>query len=67
MQMAIEEAKKKGSGVIALGAKMIDRPVVLKAEKVLETARAAEIPIPTPAELLASEPVKMKKSGGGDD
>ncbi len=67
VQMAIEEAKKKGSGVIALGAKMIDRPVVLKAEKILETARAAEIPIPTPAEVIASEPVKSKKSGGGDD
>ena len=40
---AIEEAHKKGSGVIALNGKMIDRPVVLRAERVLKLARAARV------------------------
>ena len=35
---AIEEANKKGSGVISLNGKMIDRPVVLKAERILDLA-----------------------------
>ncbi len=44
---AIEDAKEKGSGVIALGKKMVDRPIVLKAEKILALAEAAELPVPT--------------------
>ncbi len=40
---AIEEAHKKGSGVIALNGKMIDRPVVLRAERVLKLAKAAKV------------------------
>ncbi|MCD6461285.1 MAG: CoA ester lyase, partial [Thermoplasmata archaeon] len=32
---AIEEARRRGSGVAALGRKMIDRPVVERAERVL--------------------------------
>jgi citrate lyase subunit beta/citryl-CoA lyase len=36
--LALEEAQKKGSGVVALGNKMIDPPVVKRAEKVLELA-----------------------------
>ena len=35
---AIEEAKEKGSGVISLNGKMIDRPVVLRAERILDLA-----------------------------
>ncbi|MBN1541015.1 HpcH/HpaI aldolase/citrate lyase family protein [candidate division KSB1 bacterium] len=38
---AVEEAKSKGSGVAALGSKMIDAPVVARAQKVLSMARAA--------------------------
>jgi len=37
---AIKEAHKKGSGVILLNGKMIDRPIVLRAERVLELANA---------------------------
>ncbi len=37
---AIKEAEAKGSGVIALDGKMIDTPVVKKAEKILAYARA---------------------------
>ena len=44
---AIENAKEKGSGVIALGKKMVDRPIVLKAERILALAEAAELPVPT--------------------
>jgi citrate lyase subunit beta/citryl-CoA lyase len=36
--LAMEEAQKKGSGVVALGNKMIDAPVVKRAEKVIELA-----------------------------
>jgi len=35
----IEEAMKKGSGVIALNGKMIDKPIVEKAQRVLELAK----------------------------
>ncbi len=38
ISLALEKAKKKGSGVIALGTKMIDLPVVKRAERVLNLA-----------------------------
>lgn len=38
---AIEEAKAKGSGVIALNGKMIDKPVVERAERVMMLAKAS--------------------------
>lgn len=40
---AIEEAEAKGSGVIALNGKMIDKPIVERAERVLLLAEAAGI------------------------
>lgn len=40
---AIREAEAKGSGVVSLGGKMVDRPVVLRAERTLELARAAGV------------------------
>lgn len=40
---AIEEAHKKGSGVIALKGKMIDRPIVMRAERVLKLAKASHV------------------------
>ncbi len=40
---AIEEANKRGSGVVALNGKMIDKPVVKRAERVLNLARAAKV------------------------
>jgi citrate lyase subunit beta/citryl-CoA lyase len=40
---AIREANERGSGVIALNGKMIDKPVVTRAEHVLDLARAAGI------------------------
>jgi citrate lyase subunit beta/citryl-CoA lyase len=42
---AIREAERKGSGVISLNGKMIDRPVVVRAEHVLDLARAAGVPV----------------------
>jgi citrate lyase subunit beta/citryl-CoA lyase len=42
---AIKEAGRKGSGVISLNGKMIDRPFVLRAEHVLDLARAAGVPV----------------------
>lgn len=38
---AFEEAEAKGLGVVSLGTKMIDRPVVLRARKLVERAREA--------------------------
>jgi len=40
---AIKEAHKKGSGVISLNGKMIDKPVVIRAERCLELAKASGI------------------------
>lgn len=40
---AIEEAHRKGSGVISLNGKMVDRPIVLRAQRVLALARAAGV------------------------
>lgn len=38
---AIEEANRRGSGVISLNGKMIDKPVVERAQRTLQLARAA--------------------------
>lgn len=40
---AIEEAEEKGSGVISLDGKMVDKPIVDRAERVLTMARASGI------------------------
>ncbi len=40
---ALKEAELKGSGVVALNGKMIDKPVVLRAQRVLDFARAVHI------------------------
>ena len=40
---ATEEARRKGSGVISLNGKMVDRPIVLRAQRVLALARAAGV------------------------
>ncbi len=40
---AIEEAEKKGSGVISLNGKMIDKPIVKRARHILELAKAAKL------------------------
>lgn len=57
VKKAMEEAKLKGSGVIAIGRKMVDRPIMLKAERILALAEAAELPVPTFQEL---------EEGGGE-
>ncbi len=36
---AFEEAEAKGLGVVSLGTKMVDRPVVLRAQRTVEIAR----------------------------
>jgi citrate lyase subunit beta/citryl-CoA lyase len=40
---AIKEAEKKGSGVIAVNGKMVDRPVVIRAQRVIDLALASGI------------------------
>lgn len=40
---AIEEAEKKGSGVISLNGKMIDKPIVERAKRVLHLAKATGV------------------------
>ena len=40
---AIKEAQAKGSGVIAVNGKMVDRPVVIRAERTIQLAIASGI------------------------
>lgn len=40
---AIEEARLKGSGVISMNGQMVDRPVVLRAQRVMNLANAANL------------------------
>jgi citrate lyase subunit beta/citryl-CoA lyase len=42
---AIHEAEKKGSGVVSLNGKMVDKPIVARAERVLDLAKAAGIAV----------------------
>ncbi|MEQ9809982.1 citrate (pro-3S)-lyase subunit beta [Streptococcus jiangjianxini] len=43
VKWAIREAESKGSGVIALNGKMIDKPIVERAERVMMLAKAAGV------------------------
>ncbi len=43
IRAAIREAEKRGSGVVSLDGKMVDRPVALRAERCLALARAAKV------------------------
>jgi citrate lyase subunit beta / citryl-CoA lyase len=38
-----KQAEARGSGVVALDGKMIDRPVILRAERCLELAKASRV------------------------
>ena len=40
---AAEEAEKRGSGVVSLDGKMVDKPVVMRAQRVITVARAMNI------------------------
>ena len=40
---AIKEAEKKGSGVIAVNCKIVDRPVVIRAQRVIDLALASGV------------------------
>jgi len=40
---AIKEAEKRGSGVIAVNGKMVDRPVVIRAQHTIDLALASGI------------------------
>ena len=43
VENAIKEAKLKGSGVISMNGQMVDRPVVLRAERVMRLAKASNM------------------------
>lgn len=43
VEAAIEEAHRKGSGVISMNGQMVDRPVVLRAQRVLRLAKASHL------------------------
>ena len=47
---AIKEAEAKGSGVISLNGKMVDKPVVLRAQRTIELAIASKIIMPEDVE-----------------
>ena len=40
---AIREAEEKGSGVISLKGKMVDKPIVERAQRVIALAKAAKL------------------------
>ncbi len=40
---ALKEAESRGSGVVSLNGKMIDRPVVLRAQRVIDMAMASKV------------------------
>ena len=40
---AMREAEKKGSGVVSLNGKMVDKPILIRAQRCLEMARASEM------------------------
>ncbi len=40
---AIQQAERKGSGVISLNGKMVDRPIVLRAQRVISLAKASGV------------------------
>jgi citrate lyase subunit beta/citryl-CoA lyase len=55
---AFQEAEEKGLGVVSLGTKMIDRPVVLRARRLVDQARKAGLVAednPTPAKAGEAE------------
>lgn len=43
VKAALREAEARGSGVVSLNGRMIDRPILLRAERCLEMARASRI------------------------
>lgn len=43
VEAAIEEAHRKGSGVISMNGQMVDRPVVLRAQRVIRLAKASNL------------------------
>ena len=43
VENAIKEAELKGSGVISMNGQMVDRPVVLRAERVMRLAKASNL------------------------
>lgn len=43
VENAIKEAKLKGSGVISMNGQMVDRPVVLRAERVMRLAKTSNL------------------------
>ena len=43
VEAAIEEAHQKGSGVISMKGQMVDRPVVLRAQRVIRLAKASNL------------------------
>ncbi|MDO4855188.1 MAG: citrate (pro-3S)-lyase subunit beta [Limosilactobacillus gorillae] len=43
VEAAIEEAHRNGSGVISMNGQMVDRPVVLRAQRVLRLAKASNL------------------------
>lgn len=43
VENAIKEAKLKGSGVISMNGQMVDRPVVLRAERMMRLAKASNL------------------------
>lgn len=59
---AYDESVKHNKGVLAVDGKMIDRPIVIRAERTVDKARAAGIKV-----VLQRDEVKAVKEGGNGD
>jgi citrate lyase subunit beta/citryl-CoA lyase len=47
---ASEKARRQGSGVAVVKGKMIDKPIIQRAQKILRIAQRLNLPVPEPAE-----------------
>jgi citrate lyase subunit beta / citryl-CoA lyase len=48
VKQAAEEARRQGSGVAVVNGKMIDKPIIQRAEKILKISELLDIPVPGP-------------------
>jgi citrate lyase subunit beta/citryl-CoA lyase len=65
---AFEDAQKRGLGVVSLGSKMVDAPVVQRAIKLVDRAdRMGVITAEMRQQAQATPPAKPKTAGGGGE
>ena len=48
VKKAAEKARRQGSGVAVVNGKMIDKPIIQRAEKILRISELLDMPVPDP-------------------